>query len=215
MRSHRAPAEIMHRGRNLKVIIRAGAGYDTSDTAAARERGIRVANWPGKNSVAVAELVMGLMIAVDRRIPDNVADLRSHKWNKKLYSQSRGLKGRTLGIIGAGRIGSEVARRALAFEMNVLFFDVLPDVCPYWLVRNVEAAVLSQADGLGVAGLALNAAGVTEVQVALCRANGTRARVWGLRGLEDLAKVAELGVEAATVDWPGRARECLEQRGLE
>ncbi|MBU0641002.1 MAG: hydroxyacid dehydrogenase [Planctomycetes bacterium] len=130
VRSTKVPGQVQDAGKGLKLIIRAGAGFDTIDTVGARERGISVANCPGMNSVAVAELVMGHMIALDRRIPDNVADLRAHKWDKKGYSQARGLKGRTLGLIGVGRIGTEVARRALAFEMKVLFFDVLPDVQP-------------------------------------------------------------------------------------
>ena len=80
------------------------------------------------NAVAVAELVMGHMINLDRRIADNVADLRAHKWNKKEYSKARGLKGSTLGIVGLGRIGTEVAKRALAFDMNVLWYDVVPNL---------------------------------------------------------------------------------------
>ena len=89
-----------------------------------------MANCPGMNAIAVAELVMGHMIALDRRLGDNLADLRAHKWNKKLYSKARGLKGRTLGIVGVGRIGSAVAQRALAFEMNILFYDIIPDIKP-------------------------------------------------------------------------------------
>ena len=74
-----------------------------------------VANCPGKNSVAVAELAFGLMLALDRRIPDNVADLRDGKWNKKEYSNARGLSGRTLGLLGAGNIACEMIRRAAGF----------------------------------------------------------------------------------------------------
>ena len=80
------------------------------------------------NAVAVAELVLGHMINLDRRIADNVADLRAHKWNKKEYSKAHGLKGSTLGIVGLGRIGMEVAKRALAFDMNVLWYDVVPNL---------------------------------------------------------------------------------------
>ncbi|MBK9121157.1 MAG: hydroxyacid dehydrogenase [Phycisphaerales bacterium] len=114
----------------LKLVIRAGSGFDTIDVAAATEQGIKVANCPGMNAVAVAELVIGLLIALDRRIPDNNTDLHAHRWNKKEYSRARGLKGSTLGILGCGRIGSEVARRALAFEMNILYYDVVPELRP-------------------------------------------------------------------------------------
>jgi len=130
VRSTKVQAPQLDAGKNLKLVIRAGSGVDTIDVAHATRRGVKVANCPGMNSVAVAELVVGLMIAVDRRIPDNVQDLRAHRWNKKEYSKARGLKGRTLGIIGMGRIGTEVAKRALAFEMEVLWYDVIPDYNP-------------------------------------------------------------------------------------
>ena len=86
----------------LSLIVRAGAGVNTIDVAGASERGIYVSNCPGKNAVAVAELTMGLILAIDRRIPDNVADLRAGKWNKKEYSKAKGLMGQTLGLLGFG-----------------------------------------------------------------------------------------------------------------
>jgi D-3-phosphoglycerate dehydrogenase len=103
----------------LSLVVRAGAGYDNVDVAAASARGIYVANCPGKNSIAVAELAFGLIIALDRRIPDNVAELRAGKWNKKEFSKARGLHGRTLGLLGFGNIGQEMAKRAQAFGMNI------------------------------------------------------------------------------------------------
>jgi D-3-phosphoglycerate dehydrogenase len=125
VRSTKVSKDIQGAGKNLKLIIRAGSGFDTIDIKAAAERNIRVCNCPGMNAVAVAELTMGLILALDRRIPDNVADLRAHKWKKKFYAKAgRGLKGRTLGIIGAGRIGAEVAKRALAFDMRVLYYHI-------------------------------------------------------------------------------------------
>ncbi len=130
VRSTKVTADTLKAGKSLKVIIRAGSGYDTIDVKAASERGVKVSNCPGMNAVAVAELVFGHMIALDRRIADNVIDLRGRKWNKKEYSKARGLKGSTLGIVGVGRIGSEVARRALAFDMQVLFYDIVPDLKP-------------------------------------------------------------------------------------
>jgi D-3-phosphoglycerate dehydrogenase len=108
----------------LKLIIRAGAGVNTIDVKAAAAAGIQVANCPGKNSIAVAELAIGLMLSLDRRIPDNVADLRAGTWNKKEYSKARGLFGCTLGVLGAGNIGAEVIKRAAAFGMSVVLWDV-------------------------------------------------------------------------------------------
>jgi D-3-phosphoglycerate dehydrogenase len=107
----------------LKLIVRAGAGVNTIDVKAARARGVAVANCPGKNAIAVAELTFGLLLAVDRRIPDNVADLRTGKWNKKEYSKARGLYGQTIGILGAGAIACEVIRRAAAFGMHVVLWS--------------------------------------------------------------------------------------------
>jgi D-3-phosphoglycerate dehydrogenase len=104
----------------LKLVVRAGAGYNTIDVAAASRRGIYVSNCPGKNSVAVAELAFGLILAIDRRIPDNVASLREGKWDKAGYSKARGLFGRTLGLIGTGQIGREMIPRAKAFGLKVI-----------------------------------------------------------------------------------------------
>ncbi|MGH9777743.1 MAG: NAD(P)-dependent oxidoreductase [Candidatus Acidiferrales bacterium] len=112
--------EPMMEGSKLELVIRAGSGYDTIDVEAASKRGIYVSNCPGKNSTAVAELAFGLLLALDRRIPDNVAELRQKKWNKKEYSKARGLYGRTLGLIGVGRIGRLMIARAQAFGMKVI-----------------------------------------------------------------------------------------------
>lgn len=120
VRSKKVQAPAIAAALSLKGIIRAGAGFDNIDLAAARSRSIDVCNCPGTNSVAVAELVMGLLISCDRRIPDQTAELRSGQWNKGEYTKSRGLKGSTLCIIGAGAIGREVTRRAKAFGMHVI-----------------------------------------------------------------------------------------------
>jgi D-3-phosphoglycerate dehydrogenase len=107
----------------LSLIVRAGSGTNTIDVQSASAHGVYVANCPGKNSVAVAELALGLMVSLDRRIPDNVAELRAGKWNKGTYSKARGLKGRTVGLLGFGSIGHEVAVRARAFGMRVQAFS--------------------------------------------------------------------------------------------
>src|SRR5438445_7758528 len=104
----------------LKLVVRAGAGYNTIDVAAASRRGIYVANCPGKNSIAVAELVFALILALDRRVADNVIALRAGQWNKKEFSKARGLFGRTLGLVGLGKIGQEMISRARAFGMPVV-----------------------------------------------------------------------------------------------
>ena len=125
VRSTKVPKEMLAAAKKLRLIIRAGSGFDTIDIKAAAERDIRVCNCPGMNAIAVAELAMGLILALDRKIPDNVADLRAGKWKKKFYAKAgKGLKGQTLGIIGAGRIGAELAKRALAFDMKVLYYHI-------------------------------------------------------------------------------------------
>src|SRR2546423_1590083 len=105
---------------SVKLVVRAGAGYNTIDVAAASKRGIYVSNCPGKNSIAVAELAFALILALDRRIADNVVALRRGEWNKKEFSKARGLFGRTLGLIGVGKIGQEMIPRARAFGMPVV-----------------------------------------------------------------------------------------------
>jgi D-3-phosphoglycerate dehydrogenase / 2-oxoglutarate reductase len=108
---------------SLSLVVRAGAGYNTIDVATASRRGIYVSNCPGKNAIAVAELAFGLVLALDRRVPDNVADLRAGTWNKKEYSKARGLFGRTLGLLGYGNIGREMAKRAHAFGMPIVIWS--------------------------------------------------------------------------------------------
>ena len=123
VRSTKVPAAVMDAAANLKLIIRAGAGTNTIDVAHATQKGIAVCNCPGTNSIAVAELTLGLILALDRRIYHNTKDLREGKWNKSEYGKAKGLFGRTLGIIGLGHIGKEVAKRAEAFGMKVLAYD--------------------------------------------------------------------------------------------
>jgi len=126
VRSTKLSRATFEAGSGIQLVIRAGSGYDTIDVACATERNVRVCNCPGMNAVAVAELVIGLMISLDRRIVDQAVDLRRGVWNKKQYSGfGRGLKGRTLGIVGLGKIGYEVGKRAAAFEMKLLYSDVV------------------------------------------------------------------------------------------
>ena len=119
VRSTKVRAEAIAAGRRLALVVRAGAGTDNIDVAAASERGVPVANCPGKNAIAVAELAWGLILACDRRIPDQVRDLRAGEWKKKVYAKSSGLADRTLGIVGLGRIGQAIAARGNAFDMRV------------------------------------------------------------------------------------------------
>lgn len=120
VRSTKVPAVVLDQAGRLELIVRAGAGYDNIDVAAASAHGIFVANCPGRNAAAVAELTMGLILSLDRSIPENVVDAREGRWNKARYSAAGGLKHRTLGVIGLGNIGRNVIERARGFEMEVV-----------------------------------------------------------------------------------------------
>lgn len=119
VRSTKVTEETIDAADDLGLIIRAGAGTNTIDKRAAAARGIFVCNVPGRNAIAVAELAFGLIMALDRRIPDNVADLRAGIWNKKRYAKAEGLYGRTVGVVGLGDIGLAFAERAAAFGLEV------------------------------------------------------------------------------------------------
>lgn len=120
VRSTEVTAGAIEAAKQLNLIVRAGASYSTIDVRAASKRGIYVAHCPGKNASAVTELVYGLMIALDRRVPDAVASLRAGKWERQEYGKAEGLQGKTLGIAGLGAIGREVMARARAFGLNVV-----------------------------------------------------------------------------------------------
>ncbi len=142
----------------LKLIVRAGAGYNTIDVAAASRRGIYVSNCPGKNSIAVAELAFALILSLDRRIVDAVIALRAGEWNKKEFSKARGLFGRKLGLVGLGKIGQEMIPRAKAFGMPVVAWSrsLTPE-------RALELGVERMETPLEVA----RAADVVSIHVAL------------------------------------------------
>ncbi len=119
VRSTEVKRELFSAADELAMVLRAGAGTDTIDCDAASELGIYVCNVPGRNAVAVAELTMGLLLAVDRQIPDATSDLHEGRWNKSRYMGAAGLKGREMAIVGMGAIGIEVARRAAAFGIRL------------------------------------------------------------------------------------------------
>lgn len=120
VRGKRVSGETLAAGAELQLVIRAGAGVNTIAVERASERGIYVSNCPGKNARAVAELTLGLIVALDRRIVENTVALRDGSWNKAEFSKARGLAGRTIGILGMGQIGELVAALAQAFEMHVV-----------------------------------------------------------------------------------------------
>jgi D-3-phosphoglycerate dehydrogenase len=146
VRSTKVTARTIEAATGLSLIVRAGAGVNTIDLEAASRRGIHVTNCPGKNTEAVAELAIGLLLAADRRIPQAAADLQKQAWKKGEYGKARGLKDRTLGVIGLGSIGKAVIARARALEMNIIAWS-----------RSLTPA-LAEEMGIGHAASALEVA---------------------------------------------------------
>ncbi len=119
VRSTKATADAFEAADSLRLVIRAGSGTNTIDCDAARQHGVYVCNVPGRNAAAVAELTLGLLLSIDRRIPDNVADLRQGRWNKAEYSRAHGILGRSVGVLGLGQIGLAFAERVTALGTEV------------------------------------------------------------------------------------------------
>lgn len=134
VRSTQVTAQAIEAGRHLNLVVRAGAGVNTIDVAAASARGIYVANCPGKNAIAVAELTMAMILSIDRRVVDATADLRAGKWEKAKYSIADGLYGKRIGVAGLGAVGREVVERARGFGME-----------PYAWSRSLTANKASKA----------------------------------------------------------------------
>ncbi|MCL2725889.1 MAG: D-3-phosphoglycerate dehydrogenase [Polyangiaceae bacterium] len=118
VRSTEVTGNAINAARQLNLIVRAGTETSTIDVKAASGRGIYVANCPGKNASAISELVFGLLLSIDRRIPDAVASLRAGRWERAEYSKAEGILGKTIGIAGVGAIGREVALRAKALGLH-------------------------------------------------------------------------------------------------
>jgi D-3-phosphoglycerate dehydrogenase len=208
VRSTAVSAPMLEAG-TLSLVVRAGAGYNTIDVATASKRGIYVSNCPGKNAIAVAELAFALILALDRRVPDNVAELRAGTWNKKEYSQARGLFGRTLGLLGYGNIGQEMAKRAHAFGMPVVVWsrrfatgkeNVADQPIPMRLAAS-PAEVAERSDVLSVH-LALNADTKGLVNASIldrlrpgsCFVNTARAEVVDYAALEKAVRERDIRV---------------------
>jgi D-3-phosphoglycerate dehydrogenase len=158
VRSTKVQRPAIEAANNLKLIVRAGSGVDNIDVPAASAKKIAVCNCPGMNAVAVAELTMALLLCCDRRVPDQCATLRGGTWNKKEFSKAKGLKGMTLGVLGAGAIGREVIKRARAFDMHILIWSLhmTPEAardlgCVYMgHTREELLAMTPQCDALSV-----------------------------------------------------------------
>ena len=149
VRSTKVTSETIAAGDSLAMIIRAGAGTNTIDKDAAARNNIPVCNVPGKNALAVAELAFGLLLCIDRDIPNAVIDLRAGRWDKNRYSQARGIYGRNLGIVGLGEIGMALAERAAVFGMRVhVISKPEHDASTVERLQAIDAIALSDLDTL-------------------------------------------------------------------
>ncbi len=143
-------AEVLAASPDLRVVVRAGTGLDNVDRAAAEARGVAVRNTPNANSISVAEITFGMLLALERHLAPAAADLKAGRWEKTKYA-GREVSGRTIGIVGFGRIGREVATRARAFGMDVVAYDPLMKVAPAgfdWVRIMDRDGVLAVADVL-------------------------------------------------------------------
>ena len=144
--------DVLDQAKNLKVVGRAGVGVDNIDVAAATARKIAVVNAPNASTISVAELAIGHMISLFRHLPEADRSIKDGKWDKKKL-EGRELHGKTLGLLGSGRIGAEVAKRAQAFGMDVIAYDpyLAPQVANSIGVRLVDRETLfRQTDVLSV-----------------------------------------------------------------
>jgi D-3-phosphoglycerate dehydrogenase len=210
-RSKEVKGAAIARAKALALIVRAGAGVNTIDVKAASAHGIYVANCPGKNAIAVAELTMALLLALDRRIPDQVRDLRAGAWNKKEYGKADGLYGRTLGVVGTGSIGQEVIRRARAFGMHVVAWSrslddtraaelgvermrTVPELCGRADAVTLHVALAAETRGL------IGEAALQRMRPRTMLINAARAEVVDGKALERAIEEKQLRVATDVFD---------------
>ena len=176
--------EVIEAGVNLKAIARGGVGLDNIDVAFAKEKGIPVLNTPGASSISVAELAIAHMFAVSRFLQLSNTEMRQGKWPKKEYSKGIELTGKTLGLLGLGNIGREVAKRALGLGMKVIAFDPLVTETELNVKLGTKDDVLANADYLSlhiplnkVEGAAIKAAEFDQMKKGVILINCARGGV--------------------------------------
>ncbi|MDK9699137.1 MAG: D-2-hydroxyacid dehydrogenase [bacterium] len=138
--------EIIAAGKNLKLIVRGGVGIDNIDSAAAKEHSVKVMNTPAASSASVAELALAHIFAIARFLPQATGSMKAGQWEKKAFAKGMELGGKTLGLIGCGRIGIELAKRCKALEMKVLAYDKFATInSPYVEQVDLET-ILTKSD---------------------------------------------------------------------
>ncbi len=138
-------ADVLDAATNLQIVVRGGVGLDNIDLAHAKSKGIEVRNTPKASSNSVAELALGYMLAMARRIPQSTMSMTAGEWKKKQLKGSE-ISGKTLGLIGYGNIGGLLGQKALALGMNVIFYDVITPPDTGAAVQVSLEEVLTQSD---------------------------------------------------------------------
>lgn len=141
----KVPAEVIDAATNLKIIVRGGVGLDNIDVKYAQSKGVSVRNTPKASSNSVAELALGYMLALARRIPQSTMSMTAGEWKKKMLRGTE-IAGKTLGLVGFGNIGSLLAKKATALGMNVIFYDVITPADPGDATQVSLDQVLTQSD---------------------------------------------------------------------
>jgi len=199
-------ADVIEHCKNMKLILRGGVGLDNIDQEAAAKAGIKVDNTPAASSISVAELAFGQMLALARHISQADASMKSRKWEKKKFKGTE-LYQKTLGIIGIGRIGQELARRALAFDMDVLAYDIIIDRInlPAGIQKATFDELLAKSDYISLhvpfdkeKGALLSSAEFAKMKDGVILVNCSRGGVVDEKALADALKSGK--VKAAAVD---------------
>ncbi len=203
-----ADAELISAAANLKIIARAGVGVDNVDLEAATAKGVVVVNTPDGNTISTAEMTIGLMISLARFIPQGHASMQAGKWDRKSFTGVE-LKGKTLGLVGFGRIGRAVAKRALAFEMTVIAYDpyIPADIAADFGVDLVSLDELyAQADFISLHSLItdetkgmINAASIAKMKKGVRIINAARGALINDADLADALKSGQVGSAALDV----------------
>lgn len=222
-----ADRELIGKGKNLRLIVRAGVGVDNVDQVAATESGVVVENTPGSNTISTAEHAFALMLACARYLPEGHISLKEGKWERKQFVGQE-LRGKTLGIIGFGRIGRAVAARAVAFEMDVIAYSPSIDPSPVKNADGVEMVALHElyarsdfitihADLNEKTKAMINATSIAKMKDGVIIINTARGTIFNVQELADAVKsgkVRSVGVDVYDVEPPEISHPLIQLKGV-
>jgi D-3-phosphoglycerate dehydrogenase len=199
--------EYLDKARSLKYVIRGGVGLDNVDLETCRERGIKVDNTAEASSVAVAELAMALMLAVPNHVVAAHTSMSEGKWLKKQLKRTE-LYGKTLGLLGLGRIGREVAKRAASFRMQVMAYDLLYSLSDFAFMVSSADELYKQSDYLSIhlpltpsTERAINAETIAKMKDGVIIVNTSRGKIVDAESMAEALKAGKVACYATDV-WP-------------